>query len=125
MKKPAYANIATYSISAQNFRDIQILSAVIVLIAFVLFSFNFQALAGDKGDTGKRAAPTNSLPTQTSKTQISDFSKLDINQDGKLSRAEAANDEVLISGFDVIDTDVSGTIDSNEYSVYILTTTPN
>jgi EF hand domain-containing protein len=123
MKKLAYSNIATYSISSQNIKDIQTLSAVIVLIAFVLFSFNFQALAGGTNDKG--VAPISPLPTQTSKAKISDFSKLDIDQDGKLSRAEAANDDVLMNGFDVIDTDVSGSIDSSEYSVYILTTTPN
>jgi hypothetical protein len=118
--KTEHSDISTSAISTQNVKDIQILFTAVALIAFILFSFNFQVLAGDKNNT---TTPAGALPAQTA--DISDFSKLDTNHDGKLTNEEVVGDETLKRGFAVIDTDVNGTIDKNEYSVFILTTSPN
>lgn len=117
--KTNHSDISTSDISTQNVKDIQILFSAVAVIAFMLFSFNFQVLAGDKN----AVTPASALPAHTA--DISDFSKLDINHDGKLTIEEVVGDETLKRSFTVIDTDVNGTIDKNEYSVFILTTSPN
>lgn len=115
-----HSDIYTSDISAQRTKDIQILFTAFAVIAFILFSFNFQALAGGKDIPSTPASP---LPFHTA--SISDFSKLDMDHDGQLTPNEVKGDETLERSFKVIDTDVNGTIDKNEYSVFILTSSPN
>ncbi len=118
--KTDYSDIAISDTASWNVKDIQFLFTTVAVIAFTLFSFNFQVLAGDKGNA---VTPSGTLPVHTS--DLSDFSRLDANHDGKLTIEEVAGDETLKRSFAVIDTDVNGAIDKNEYSVFILTTSPN
>lgn len=124
MSKPVYSNFSKLQSPIFQGKDIQIGFSLIAIVALVAFLMNVQVLAGDKKPL---PTPSQTVPSQTTTTPLpaTDFNKLDVSRDGKLTRTEAAADEVLTSGFDMVDTDVNGTIDSNEYSVYILTTSPN
>jgi hypothetical protein len=121
MSKTGYSNFSIPSSILQS-KDILITIFLIAIAALVAILMNTQVLAGDKKPL---PVPNQTVPSQTNIPAATDFNKLDVSQDGKLTRQEAIADEVLTSGFDMVDTDVNGTIDSNEYSVYILTTSPN
>jgi hypothetical protein len=116
MSKLSYSNF-----SILYTKDIQVVFLIIAIFSVVAFSLSIQAIAGDKKPL---PPPHQTVPSEPT-LSTTNFAKLDVSRDGKLSREEAANDEVLSSGFDIVDTDVNGFIDSNEYSVYVLTTSPN
>ena len=47
-----------------------------------------------------------------------DFKKLDVNSDGKISLKEAVKDKALATGFDITDANKDGNITADEYSSY-------
>ena len=49
-------------------------------------------------------------------SQAVDYSKLDANRDGKISKDEAATDATLSSSFSKLDTDGDGSLSSTELS---------
>jgi len=81
------------------------LYSITAITALILLSASFQAPAADKENAS----------TQTSGSK---FNKLDSNQDGKLSREEAASDKGLAGSFDALDMNTDGTLDAKEYDAF-------
>ena len=49
---------------------------------------------------------------------VTAFEKLDRNDDGKLSKAEASKEELFFENFGTADADKSGSLDQGEYTAY-------
>lgn len=81
------------------------LYSIAATTALILLCASFQASAA-----GKENAPT--------QTSGSKFNKLDSDQDGKLSREEAASDKGLAGSFDALDMNADGTLDAKEYDAF-------
>ena len=84
------------------------LYSIAAVTALLLLCGSLQAQSASK----EKEKLNENIPTQI---PDSNFAKLDIDQNGKLSREEVASDKSLASKFDVLDLNVDGTLDVKEY----------
>ena len=75
------------------------------------------ALACMLGAVGNAYAVGTADDTQHN-VYVTAFEKLDRNDDGKLSKAEASKEELFFENFGTADADKSGSLDQGEYSAY-------
>lgn len=87
------------------------LYSIAAITALVLLCASIQAQSASK----EKEKLNENIPTQI---PDSNFVKLDIDQNGKLSREEVAGDKGLASKFDVLDLNVDGTLDAKEYDAF-------
>ena len=76
----------------------------------------FAALAAVLTLPAAFAADYPSTSTTQGATQATDYSKLDVNGDGNISKDEASADATLSAKFDELDKDKSGTLSTTELS---------
>lgn len=74
--------------------------------------------AGSPQSAPAGSAPSSSPSSSPGAAPSADFSKLDTNGDGSISKQEARKDKALGKAFDSLDTNKDGKLDAAEFSAY-------
>lgn len=74
-----------------------------------------QVGGGSYPSTSTQSGPGSAAPTAS---PSADFSKLDANGDGSISKQEARKDKAVGKAFDSLDTNKDGKLDASEFAAY-------